>query len=176
MPGVGRRLFLTWHPYLAEHSRRLYEGLASGRADPQAAKGAEARIAHEISLYYVAATRARNGLVIYEENVDFWRQDEFESLLVPSSEPGILGAYWARVSSQDEWRSAALAARPWSSRDGARSIAPSTATSPSATSRPRWNSSPGPAATTTPTFSWPNTRPTRNSPNSWTGEGPETQS
>ncbi len=24
LPGVERRLFLTWHPFLAEHSRRLY--------------------------------------------------------------------------------------------------------------------------------------------------------
>ena len=58
--------------------------------DERLAKDKEARIVHEINLYYVAVTRARNGLVVYEENLDFWDQGEFSELYVRSSDPVVL--------------------------------------------------------------------------------------
>ncbi len=73
-------------------------------SDDKAALGREARIVHEINLYYVAVTRARNGLVIYEANKDFWNQEEFSGLFVPSAEAGVIETYWTRVSSPAEWR------------------------------------------------------------------------
>jgi tetratricopeptide (TPR) repeat protein len=72
--------------------------------DDRLAKDREARIVHEINLYYVAVTRARNGLVVYEENLDFWDQGEFSELYVRSSDPGVLGDSWRVVSTPEEWR------------------------------------------------------------------------
>jgi tetratricopeptide (TPR) repeat protein len=72
--------------------------------DDRLAASFEARIVHEINLYYVAVTRARNGLVVYEENVDFWNQGEFEGLYIDSSDLDILKGAWRSVSTPEEWR------------------------------------------------------------------------
>jgi len=72
--------------------------------DDKAAIGREARLVHEINLYYVAVTRARNGLVVYEANADFWSQEEFSGLMVPSAEAGMVRTYWTKVSSPAQWR------------------------------------------------------------------------
>lgn len=72
--------------------------------DDKASIGREARIVHEINLYYVAVTRARNGLVVYEANADFWCQEEFAGLMVPSLEPHVVQTYWTKVSDPAQWR------------------------------------------------------------------------
>ena len=72
--------------------------------DDSLAKEYEARIVHEINLYYVAVTRARNALVVYEENLDFWNQAEFADLYIRSEDPGLLGDSWRAVSTPEEWR------------------------------------------------------------------------
>lgn len=75
--------------------------------DESIAREYEARIVHEINLYYVAVTRARNALVVYEENLDFWNQAEFGDLYIRSGDPGLLGDSWRAVSTPEEWRAQA---------------------------------------------------------------------
>jgi tetratricopeptide (TPR) repeat protein len=72
--------------------------------DDRLAKDNEARIVHEINLYYVAVTRARNGLVAYEDNLDFWGQGEFGDLFIRSSEAGIMADSWQTISTPEQWR------------------------------------------------------------------------
>lgn len=72
--------------------------------DSQAARGFEFRIIHEINQYYVAATRARHGLVIFETNTDFWRRDEFAGLLIPGFDASLVKTYQSRISTHGEWK------------------------------------------------------------------------
>ena len=93
---------LLWKPTpVAGEIAALWRHLA---VDDRLAQGLEARIVHEINLYYVAVTRARNCLVVYEENLDFWKQEEFEGLFIRSSELAVLRETWRSLSSPEEWR------------------------------------------------------------------------
>ena len=71
--------------------------------DDRLAAGREARIVHEINLYYVAASRARSCLVVCEERGDFWERSEFEGLFVGGSDLELLRTAWRAVSSPAQW-------------------------------------------------------------------------
>ncbi|MFW6138137.1 MAG: UvrD-helicase domain-containing protein [Spirochaetota bacterium] len=60
---------------------------------------------HEINLLYVAVTRARNNLVIYDgpEPSDVWGVEELEKLLYRTDSQDDLLKVWQKVSSPSEW-------------------------------------------------------------------------
>ena len=62
-------------------------------------------IRHEINLLYVAVTRARNNLIIYdgEESSDVWEVDTLRDLLYRTDRREDLLTVWQRVSSPSEW-------------------------------------------------------------------------
>jgi ATP-dependent exoDNAse (exonuclease V) beta subunit len=63
-------------------------------------------IRHEINLLYVAVTRARNTLVVYDgpRPADVWEVDELEGLLFRTGRAGELDTAWRRVSTLAEWK------------------------------------------------------------------------
>ena len=62
-------------------------------------------IRHEINLLYVAVTRSRNTLIIYDgpERADVWRVGEIAQHLFPGEEISALQEAWRRVSTPEEW-------------------------------------------------------------------------
>ncbi|MBA7605264.1 hypothetical protein ES703_12394 [subsurface metagenome] len=62
-------------------------------------------IKHEINLLYVAITRARNTLVIYEGKhcPDVWEIDLFQDHLYITAEKNALSQVWQRTSNPSEW-------------------------------------------------------------------------
>jgi len=64
-------------------------------------------VRHELSLLYVAVTRARNTLVIYDgpDPGRVWSLDLFRDKLYRSSEKGVLTEVWQRISTPAEWES-----------------------------------------------------------------------
>ncbi|MFW6181315.1 MAG: 3'-5' exonuclease, partial [Spirochaetota bacterium] len=62
-------------------------------------------IRHEINLLYVAVTRARNTLVVYDgpRAADVWKVGELEGLLFRTDRAGELDQAWRRVSTPAEW-------------------------------------------------------------------------
>lgn len=65
----------------------------------------EPHVRQELSLLYVALTRARNGLVLYEgrEASPVWLLEEFRGLLFRTSDPAELAGLWERASSPEDW-------------------------------------------------------------------------
>ena len=63
------------------------------------------RIRHEINLLYVAVTRARNTLVIWDgpEAGPVWSVDQLAGHVLRSGDADALGTVWQRVSSPAEW-------------------------------------------------------------------------
>jgi len=94
---------LLWKP--TPPSGRLAALWRRISGDDRLAGEREARIVHEINLYYVAVTRARNALVVYEDNADFWDQDEFAQLYIRSSDTSVLKDSWRTLSAPEEWKS-----------------------------------------------------------------------
>lgn len=60
-------------------------------------------IKHEINLLYVAITRARNTLIIFEPANDVWDLPAFHELLFRTDEKDILSEIWQRISTPEEW-------------------------------------------------------------------------
>jgi len=65
----------------------------------------EALVKHELSLFYVAVTRARNTLMIYdgEQESVFWSFEGLRDKFYRTSEKEALSDAWDRVSSPAEW-------------------------------------------------------------------------
>ena len=64
-----------------------------------------ALIRHEINLLYVAVTRARNGLLVYDgsEACEVWQMPEMQSRLFVSQEAEALEKGWQVVSTPQDW-------------------------------------------------------------------------
>ena len=62
-------------------------------------------IRHELNLLYVAVTRARNTLVIWDgpEAGPVWSVDQLAGHVLRSGDADALGTVWKRVSSPEEW-------------------------------------------------------------------------
>lgn len=60
-------------------------------------------IKHEINLLYVAITRARNTLIIYDSASDVWDIPSIYPLLYRTSEKDVLSEIWQKVSTPEEW-------------------------------------------------------------------------
>ncbi len=76
--------------------RRLRNGSDFGRSG-------RPHLRHEINLLYVAITRARNILIVYDPGGEIWDLPELDELLFPTSDPEALAQLWHRVSSPKEW-------------------------------------------------------------------------
>ena len=60
-------------------------------------------IKHEINLLFVAITRARNTLIIFDSTNDVWDLAIFHNLFYRTGERDILSEIWQRVSTPEEW-------------------------------------------------------------------------
>ena len=60
-------------------------------------------IKHEINLLFVAITRARNTLIIFDSSNDVWDLSIFHNLFYRTGERDILSEIWQRVSTPEEW-------------------------------------------------------------------------
>lgn len=61
-------------------------------------------VRHEINLLYVAITRARNSLFIYEgDEARLWDIPLFQGLLYRTGDRDMLAQIWQRVSTREEW-------------------------------------------------------------------------
>jgi tetratricopeptide (TPR) repeat protein len=62
-------------------------------------------IRHEINLLYVAVTRARNTLVVYDgaKAADVWQVEELRPLIHQGSDEQLLSGMWKRISTPREW-------------------------------------------------------------------------
>ena len=61
------------------------------------------RIKHEISLLYVAITRARNTLIIFDESGHVWDLPLIRDLLYRTGEREVLSEVWQRISTPEDW-------------------------------------------------------------------------
>ena len=60
-------------------------------------------IKHEINLLYVAITRARNTLILFDSSHDIWEVDVFHNLLYRTGEEDVLSEIWQKISTPAEW-------------------------------------------------------------------------
>ncbi|HCK99445.1 MAG TPA: hypothetical protein DHW42_04985 [Candidatus Marinimicrobia bacterium] len=60
-------------------------------------------IKHEINLLYVAITRARNTLILFDSSYDVWDIDTFHDLLYRTGKEDVLSEIWQKVSTPEEW-------------------------------------------------------------------------
>jgi DNA helicase-2/ATP-dependent DNA helicase PcrA len=63
-------------------------------------------IKHELNLLYVAVTRARNTLIIYDGSApaDIWETTQLQDLVYRTSESDALTGAWQYISSPSEWK------------------------------------------------------------------------
>ena len=93
---------LLWRFSAAEGSPAIWRRIATdkvrGAADTP-------HIRHELSLLYVAVTRARNTLVIWdgEQVSPIWTIDTLAAHVYRSADAGAFGTLWQRVSTPAEW-------------------------------------------------------------------------
>jgi hypothetical protein len=61
---------------------------------------------HELNLLYVAVTRARNVLIIYDgpRASPIWEADKLRELIHRTNEKEVLSGLWERVSTPDQWQ------------------------------------------------------------------------
>jgi tetratricopeptide (TPR) repeat protein len=87
--GCDRKAAAVW--------RKIKKGLSFDRDHPH--------IRHEINLLYVAVTRARSTLIVYDGPgpADVWKMDELEGLLFRTGSAEDLENAWRRVSTPAEW-------------------------------------------------------------------------
>jgi len=60
-------------------------------------------IKHEINLLYVAITRARNTLILFDSSHDIWDTGIFRDLLYRTGEEDVLSEIWQKISTPKEW-------------------------------------------------------------------------
>ncbi|MEW6441316.1 MAG: UvrD-helicase domain-containing protein [bacterium] len=95
---------LLWNLSQDRKAADLWRKIGSGEGlDP----GRRPHVRHELSLLYVAVTRARNTLVIYDGPTpgNVWGLERFQDMLYRSCEKGALAEVWQRVSTPAEWES-----------------------------------------------------------------------
>ncbi len=63
-------------------------------------------VRHELSLLYVAVTRARNALILYDgpKASPIWEADKLRDLIHRTSEKEALSGLWERVSTPEQWQ------------------------------------------------------------------------
>ncbi|MBI4766846.1 MAG: UvrD-helicase domain-containing protein [Deltaproteobacteria bacterium] len=66
-------------------------------------RSGQPHLRQEINLLYVAITRARNTLIVYDPGAEIWNLPELGELLFSTSDPEALPRLWHRVSSPEEW-------------------------------------------------------------------------
>jgi hypothetical protein len=66
-------------------------------------RGDHPHIRHEINLLYVAITRARHTLIIFDPASDIWRLPTLASRLCRTTEKDALDEIWQRISTPEEW-------------------------------------------------------------------------
>ena len=60
-------------------------------------------VRHELNLLYVAVTRARNALIIYDAAEDVWTHPLLSEHIYRTAEKEVLSEVWQRVSTPAEW-------------------------------------------------------------------------
>lgn len=76
--------------------RRIRDGLHLNRSHYPHVK-------HEINLLYVAITRARNTLIIFDSPGHVWHLPLIHGLLYRTGEKEVLSEVWQRISTPEEW-------------------------------------------------------------------------
>ena len=94
---------LLWRFAEQEGAPAVWRRIAGGRVRGD---GDAPYIRHELNLLYVAVTRARNTLVIWdgEQVSPIWRTEELGGQVYRSSDAAAIDNLWRRVSTPDEWR------------------------------------------------------------------------
>jgi tetratricopeptide (TPR) repeat protein len=90
---------LIWKFSSEEKSANIWRRIKCGNFDTSHFP----HIRHEINLLYVAITRARNTLIIFESGSDLWELPTLSHLIYRTSEEDILSEIWQRVSTPEEW-------------------------------------------------------------------------
>lgn len=93
---------LLWKYGQDEKAADIWRRIRRGQPFDQAH---EPHIRHEINLLYVAVTRARNTLVVYDgaKVADIWQVEELRSLIHQGSDEQLLSGMWRRISTPQEW-------------------------------------------------------------------------
>ena len=88
-----------WKFSSGKKSSRIWRRIKGGDFD----RSHYPHIRHEINLLYVAITRARNTLIIFDSSNDIWELSGLHNLLYRTNEQDILSEIWQRVSTLEEW-------------------------------------------------------------------------
>ncbi|HET6486214.1 MAG TPA: UvrD-helicase domain-containing protein [Spirochaetia bacterium] len=92
---------LLWKFASEAASLPIWRGMQAGRPDPAQVP----RIRHEISLLYVAVTRARNSLILYDGKApsDVWTSPHLVEHLFRTEDTDRLAELWRVLSTPQEW-------------------------------------------------------------------------
>ncbi len=91
---------LVWKFSADPKSAPLWRRILNGR---ELERSGQPHLRHEINLLYVAITRARNTLIIYDPGAEIWNLTELVEFLFSTSDSEALPRLWHRVSSPEEW-------------------------------------------------------------------------
>ena len=91
---------LVWKFSADPKSAPLWRRIRNGR---DLERSGQPHLRHEINLLYVAITRARNTLIVYDPGAEIWNLPELGEFLFSTSDPEALPRLWHRVSSPEEW-------------------------------------------------------------------------
>jgi tetratricopeptide (TPR) repeat protein len=81
-------------------SRDLWRAIREGG---EFDRSRQPHVRHELNLLYVAVTRARNALIIYDAAEDVWAHPLLREHIYRSAEKEVLSEIWQRVSTPAEW-------------------------------------------------------------------------
>lgn len=91
---------LVWKFSADPKSAPLWRRILDGR---DLERSGQPHLRHEINLLYVAITRARNTLILYDPGAEIWNLPELGELLFSTTDPEALPRLWHRASSPEEW-------------------------------------------------------------------------
>ena len=91
---------LLWKFSADPKSAPLWRRVCAGGA---LERGRQPHLRHEINLLYVAITRARNTLILYDPAAEIWELPALGELLFRTSDQEALPRLWHRVSTPEEW-------------------------------------------------------------------------
>ncbi len=94
---------LLWKFCHDKKSADIWRRIGSGYAFD---RGHYPHLKHELSLLYVAITRSRNTLIIYdgESPSDIWSLEELYECLYRTEDEAVLAGMWERISTPEEWQ------------------------------------------------------------------------